>query len=449
MSTLAIRSGPPELVSPPVARTTTTADPNTFATELQSARSSASIPVDDATTASCSGRAATETPGNVTSSPAATQESAAAAPGTAVAAIAADTPSAAPGDGAVLAATAAATVTATGTLAPDHTGVRRGRLHAATSDAASGATPDLTSRFPGALLTPADAIDSPPRAADRSSTPGLDATSPSSAATISSLVSALSLEAAGSRSGGSGSDDSKTGAPTLATAQAAPSGIEAVAAAAIRTVASPVAVQLAASTTLVTIKPSAPKVGNARSAEPPTQPGGITQTPTSTVGTPIAPTPTATALPAPPAPVNPPLNAQLAPALFNLRGAESGTHLLTLTVAPEAVGPVTVRAHVGAGGIRIELSSPTEQGRRALDAMLPELRRDLSQAGINSSLSLAANTDGAGGGRAGFDSPGGSFSRDGGQDTPVPPVFTRDSSPLSAGHPTLLHSGAAALDVLA
>lgn len=479
MRPLAVGSGPLELVSPPVARTTTTADPNAFATELRSARSSASTPVDDATTGSSSGRAAAVTPGNTTSSPVTTDESAAVAPESAVAAIAGD----ASAGGAVLAGAASATATTTGTTTtgtatPDHIGVRRERLHAAAPDAAPDAAPGLPSGFPATLLTLAEAIDSPPRAVDPSSAPGLDATSLSSAAATSSLVSALSLEATESRSGGSGSHVSKTEASTLSTAPAAPGGIGAVAATALvavtDAVASPAAVQLAASSipvaalakapaavtsaalasassagTAVVTKASEPKVGSARSPEQPAQPGGITLTPTSTVGAPVAPTPSATALLPPPAPVTPPLNVQLAPALFNLRGAESGTHVLTLTVAPEAVGPVTVRAHVGADGIRIELSAPTGQGRSALDAMLPELRRDLSQAGMNSSLSLAANPDGSAGGRSAFDSPGGFSSRDGGRDTPIPAVFARDSNPLSASHPTVLRSGAAALDVLA
>jgi flagellar hook-length control protein FliK len=84
------------------------------------------------------------------------------------------------------------------------------------------------------------------------------------------------------------------------------------------------------------------------------QPGVVTLTPTSTV--------TAAAHVAAPQPASStpaPLNTQLAPALFQLRDVGAGIHVLTLTVAPEAVGPVTVRARVEASGIRIELSAPT------------------------------------------------------------------------------------------
>jgi flagellar hook-length control protein FliK len=176
-------------------------------------------------------------------------------------------------------------------------------------------------------------------------------------------------------------------------------------------------------------------------------PGAISLSPTST------PTATTAAAPvAPPTTPTPPLNTQLAPTLFHLRSAEAGTHVLTLTVAPEAVGPVTVRAHVGANGIRIELSAPTAQGRSALDAILPELRRDLSQGGMNSALSLAApSSDGSASGRSPFD--GASFAGDRGPDrsptVPGAPTARDSSTSLSVSVPTQLRSGATALDVFA
>jgi flagellar hook-length control protein FliK len=193
------------------------------------------------------------------------------------------------------------------------------------------------------------------------------------------------------------------------------------------------------------------RVSAARPADPGTLPGAITLSPTSA---PLAAAPAPTTPVASPAAPPQPLNAQLAPTLFHLRSAEAGTHVLTLTVAPEAVGPVTVRAHVGADGIRIELSAPTAQGRSALDAILPELRRDLSQGGMNSALSLAAaGSDGSAGGRPPFDGASGSFAGDRGapRSPSVPSASgTRESSTsLSASVPTILRSGATALDVLA
>ena len=63
---------------------------------------------------------------------------------------------------------------------------------------------------------------------------------------------------------------------------------------------------------------------------------------------------------------------------------------MTLSVTPENLGPVTVRAHVSADGIRVELFAPNDAGREALRTILTDLRRDLSGAGMNTSLSLSA-----------------------------------------------------------
>jgi flagellar hook-length control protein FliK len=63
---------------------------------------------------------------------------------------------------------------------------------------------------------------------------------------------------------------------------------------------------------------------------------------------------------------------------------------MTLSVTPENLGPVTVRAHVSPDGIRVELFAPNDAGREALRSILTDLRRDLSGAGMNTSLSLSA-----------------------------------------------------------
>jgi flagellar hook-length control protein FliK len=99
--------------------------------------------------------------------------------------------------------------------------------------------------------------------------------------------------------------------------------------------------------------------------------------------------------------------------LFALRSAGAGTHVVTVTVSPESIGPVTVRAHVTDGSMRVELSAPTDQGTAALHALLPELKRDLSQAGANTAVSVASpNSDGAAAGNPNTSGGAGGFFRD-------------------------------------
>ena len=85
-----------------------------------------------------------------------------------------------------------------------------------------------------------------------------------------------------------------------------------------------------------------------------------------------------------------PLNAQLHRPLMNLAHAAPGEHVITLTVTPEHLGPVTVRAHVTADDIRIELFAPTEVGRDAVRGVLTDLRRDLAGSGLAAQLDLSA-----------------------------------------------------------
>jgi flagellar hook-length control protein FliK len=83
------------------------------------------------------------------------------------------------------------------------------------------------------------------------------------------------------------------------------------------------------------------------------------------------------------------LAAQLAPSVLTLAASAPGEHVLTIRVAPENLGPVTVQAHIGADGVRIELFSPTDAGRAAMHAVLADLRRDLAGTGIGASLDLS------------------------------------------------------------
>jgi len=72
--------------------------------------------------------------------------------------------------------------------------------------------------------------------------------------------------------------------------------------------------------------------------------------------------------------------------------------VLTLSVTPDNLGPVTVRAHVSAAGVRVELFAPNDMGRDALRAILPDLRRDLAGTGMNANLQLSSNNQPTGSG---------------------------------------------------
>jgi len=99
---------------------------------------------------------------------------------------------------------------------------------------------------------------------------------------------------------------------------------------------------------------------------------------------PAAPQPAAT--PAQPTP----LAGQLTGPLQTLVDAGAGEHVLTVRVTPDDLGPVTVRAHIGTDGVRIELFAPNDAGREAVRAVLTDLRRDLAGAGTSTSLELSS-----------------------------------------------------------
>ena len=89
-----------------------------------------------------------------------------------------------------------------------------------------------------------------------------------------------------------------------------------------------------------------------------------------------------------------PLAEQVRGPLVALRTAAPGEHMLTLRVDPDHLGPVQVRAHIGADGIRIELVGATDAARDSLRGLLTDLRRDLSATGMNATLTLASDTAG-------------------------------------------------------
>ncbi|NIJ05337.1 flagellar hook-length control protein FliK [Frigoribacterium faeni] len=105
---------------------------------------------------------------------------------------------------------------------------------------------------------------------------------------------------------------------------------------------------------------------------------------------PTAPAPATVPTPAAAPPSTPaPLTQQLARPLFSLAAAGPGTHVVTVTVSPEALGPVTVRAHVAGQGMHVEMFAPSDAAREAVRAILPDLRRDLGGAGLQASVDLS------------------------------------------------------------
>ncbi|MFJ4252459.1 hypothetical protein [Microbacterium sp. NPDC090003] len=120
-------------------------------------------------------------------------------------------------------------------------------------------------------------------------------------------------------------------------------------------------------------------------------------------GTPSAPAvaPAASA-PAPGAPIlsqpEPPASArsvatQVSPLVVSIAQRPAGSHQLTMTVSPDTLGPVTVRAHIGQNGeVRVELVGATDAGREALRAIVSDLRRDLAAVLPHANLSLTSSS---------------------------------------------------------
>ncbi len=113
--------------------------------------------------------------------------------------------------------------------------------------------------------------------------------------------------------------------------------------------------------------------------------------------TPALQAPDEVAAPAAPARAQAPdLVGQLARPLHGLRSFGDGTHIITIRVTPENLGPVAVRAHVSGDSMRIELVAPTEQAREAIKTILPDLRRDLSGSGGQATLDLSSGNQSSG-----------------------------------------------------
>ena len=181
--------------------------------------------------------------------------------------------------------------------------------------------------------------------------------------------------------------------PSAATQGAATQGTAAQGAAAQGAPAEGAVAQGVAALGAATPAASTLPAARARSASPATDtaaPQSIAMpaiaTPTVRLEAVAAPTPAAAAVPA----QNTPFAGQLARPIFTLATAAPGSHTMTISVTPDILGPVTVRAHVSPDGIRIELFAPTDLGRDAIRAILPDLRKDLAGAGVGANLDLSS-----------------------------------------------------------
>ncbi|MEN0103738.1 MAG: flagellar hook-length control protein FliK, partial [Curtobacterium sp.] len=105
---------------------------------------------------------------------------------------------------------------------------------------------------------------------------------------------------------------------------------------------------------------------------------------------PTATAPTTTAPTAAPAAQPAPLAQQLARPVFTLAQAGHGDHVVTVQVVPDTLGPVTVRAHVTAQGMHVELFAASDAGRDAVRQVLPDLRRDAATTGVATTLDLSS-----------------------------------------------------------
>ena len=143
-----------------------------------------------------------------------------------------------------------------------------------------------------------------------------------------------------------------------------------------------------------------------------------------------------------PAPANAPtFSAQVAKPLFTLAAGPAGDHVVTVNVTPDNLGPVTVRAHVGPEGMRVELFAPNDAGREAIRSILPDLRRDLAGQGVAANLDLSSQSQP-------FDRGGDSAARDRTANQNLP--GRQDAAPRDGDQPPRrTHTATSMLDVLA
>jgi flagellar hook-length control protein FliK len=212
----------------------------------------------------------------------------------------------------------------------------------------------------------------------------------------------------------------------------------------VGTVADPTAGEGAVETPTPAAAPTTAAASSAAPAEPAVisaaAPGPPAQALPAVVPVSVSPVsvPTASAS-APPAPA--PLTGQLATPLFSLAAAGPGEHTLSISVTPDDLGPVLVRAQISAAGVRLEMFAPTESARDALRQILPELRRDLAGGGLAASLDISARSQPADAGPSGRqDRSAPDSSRQGGGEFGGHPRGNHDGPRQAAADPWLTFS---------
>ncbi|MBT1607001.1 flagellar hook-length control protein FliK [Curtobacterium flaccumfaciens] len=213
--------------------------------------------------------------------------------------------------------------------------------------------------------------------------------SPAAAATIvAGATPATTTSATTAVSMATAATDPATTAPTAATAIAAP--------AATRTADGDTATVPPGQAPVVTAAPAAGAGsraghGTEQQASTPGDPGLPAVAPSRGGETPFVMSTTPTAAPAATtAPAPAPLAQQLARPVFSLAQAGPGEHVVTVQVVPDSLGPVTVRAHVTAHGMHVELFAASDAGREAVRQVLPDLRRDTAGTGVSTTLDLSS-----------------------------------------------------------
>ena len=224
---------------------------------------------------------------------------------------------------------------------------------------------------------------------DASDDPAASTTKPAAAITPSNAAAASGL---------AGSPSPSTACPTPPPATTALASTAPDMAASPATTAPDMASPSAIAATNSGVATEGAQVATA-TAQPDTASRVATAEPATPVAAPVAPAPAPASAPAAPvqhvSPAQPPapLATQLSGQLMSLRQLPQGDHVMTLTVNPETFGPVRVVAHISADGLHLELFGASEQARAALRAALPDLRRDLAGAGLDSRLDLGAESD--------------------------------------------------------